>query len=203
MKLGRIIAVVAALLVVGLVALAGRATLWNDGGQHQAAAVPIGGPFTLVDHTGKTVTEQDFRGRPMLIYFGYAYCPDACPTSLAIMAQALDMLGPQGEEITPVFITVDPERDTVETVAGYVQAFHPRMVGLTGTNEQVEAAKKAWRVYSAKANVESATDYLVDHSSIIYLMGPDGSFVTHFSHGTTPEAVAEGLRRYLSGKMIS
>ena len=133
----------------------------------------------------------------MLIYFGYTYCPDVCPTSLSRNASALDILGPEGEEIVPVLITVDPQRDTPELLQSYVPHFHPRMVGLTGTTEQIADVARAYRVYFAKAEEEGASsdNYLIDHTSITYLMGPDGKFLQHFSHNAEPEAMAERLRK--------
>jgi protein SCO1/2 len=133
----------------------------------------------------------------MLIYFGYTFCPDVCPTELQAMSQAIDGLGDEAGKVTPVFITVDPERDTVEQLAGYAEHFHPRLIALTGTTEQVAAAAKAYRVYYRKVEDESTTDYMMDHSSIIYLMGPNGRFLTHFSYGTGPDKMAEKIREYL------
>lgn len=158
----------------------------------------IGGPFGLVDQRGRRVTEADFRGRWMLVYFGYTHCPDICPLGLQTMMQALDLVPPPvAERIVPVFVTVDPERDTVEAVRNYVSLFDPRLIGLTGTPEAIEAMKRAWRVYARKAEPASGPGggpgYLVDHSTFTYLMGPDGRYVTHFGHGTTPEAMAQRL----------
>ncbi len=172
-----------------------RATLAPAG----ALSPTIGGPFTLVDQNGKTVTAADFRGRFMLVYFGYTYCPDVCPTTLTTMADALDLLDGDGENVVPVFITVDPERDTPEHLKMYVNYFHPRLVGLTGTSDMVAAAAKAYRVYYAKAHQEGAAedDYLVDHLSFVFLMGPDGAFRAHFENGTGAEAMAERIREYL------
>ncbi|MFQ5618480.1 MAG: SCO family protein [Rhodospirillales bacterium] len=164
-----------------------------------AAGSTIGGPFTLVDQNGRTVTAGDFRGRFMLLYFGYTYCPDVCPTTLTTMADAIDILDGDGESIVPVFITVDPERDTPEHLKMYVNYFHPRLVGLTGTPQSVGAAARAYRIYYAKAPQGGAAgdDYLMDHSSGIYLMGPDGAFRAHFDHGTGAEAMAKRIREYL------
>lgn len=154
----------------------------------------IGGPFTLVDHNGKTVTEKDFMGKYMMIYFGYTYCPDVCPTSLTLIADAFEILGDKAEQITPVFITVDPERDDPEATKMYVEHFHDRLVGLTGSMEQVDAAAKAFKAYYAKVgDGYNDDDYAMDHSSITYLMGPDGNFVTHFGHGTEPDVIAKKL----------
>ncbi|MBF0563555.1 MAG: SCO family protein [Alphaproteobacteria bacterium] len=163
----------------------------------EAVEVKIGGSFTLVDANGKAVTDADFRGRFMLVYFGYTFCPDLCPTSLQSMAQAITLLGDKGAKVVPVFITIDPERDTPEHMKSYVAAFGPSMVGLSGTKEQTAAAASAYRVYFARVEGENGTPYLMDHSSIIYLMGPNGKFVTHFGHGVTPEAMAEKIRTYL------
>jgi len=163
------------------------------------APIPIGGPFTLVDHTGKTVTDGDFRGRYLLVFFGYTYCPDVCPTSLQTLTAALDLLGAQAEKVQPLFISVDPERDTPEALAWYVGNFHPRLIGLTGSSEQTAAAAKAYRVYYAKTQEEGAADddYLMGHSAMTYLMGPDGKYRTVFSHDVTPEEMANTLRQYL------
>ena len=165
------------------------------GAQVQTVGTPkIGGPFNLVNQDGVNVSETDFMGRYMLIYFGYTYCPDVCPTSLSEMADALDMLGPKGDKITPVFITIDPERDDANAMKTYVGYFHPRLVGLTGTVEQVKAAAKAYKAYFAKAgDGYNDDDYTMDHSSITYLMGPDGEFITHFGHGVDAEQIAEKL----------
>jgi cytochrome oxidase Cu insertion factor (SCO1/SenC/PrrC family) len=154
----------------------------------------VGGPFTLTDQHGAVVTEQDFAGRYMLIYFGYTYCPDFCPMSLSNMTQALDLLPPeQAEQVVPILITIDPERDTVEQLAEYAPLFHPRLVALTGTPEETRQAAKAYRVYFSKAGNGDGSDYLMDHSTFIYLMGPDGKYVRHFSHTATPEEIAAGI----------
>lgn len=165
----------------------------SAGGVQLAQGVVLGGPFTLVDHTGRTVTERDFAGKPMLIYFGFTYCPDVCPTELGTIAAALDAMGPAGERVTPVFITVDPERDTPEAMADYVTRFHPRMVGLTGSAEQVAQAARAYRVYFAKVQPRDSTTYLMDHSSFIYFVGPDGRVRSLFRPESTPEAIASAV----------
>ncbi len=158
----------------------------------------IGGPFTLIDHTGRRVTEKDFLGQHTLVFFGYTYCPDICPAELQVMTAALEQLGEKSKKVTPVFITIDPKRDTVEQMASYVSHFHKRLVGLTGSHEEIRAAAKAYRVYYAKVKDEgSSADYLMDHSSVVYLMGPDGKYVAHFSYGTSPDKMAEGIARHL------
>jgi protein SCO1/2 len=174
-----------------------------------AAAIEIGGPFELVAHTGETVSDATFRGKFMLVFFGYTFCPDVCPTELLVMSQALDLLGEKGEAVQPILITVDPERDTTDALADYVGNFHPRLIGLTGTEEQVAAAAKAYRAYYAKAfypasdNTEDARDgktaeaeaddYLMNHSAFTYLMGPDGGYRTVFPHKTSPEDMAKAI----------
>lgn len=158
----------------------------------------IGGPFELVGKEGKTVTDRDFRGRYMLVFFGFTHCPDICPAELQVMSAALDDLGSKADQIVPIFITVDPERDTPELVSAYVENFGPNFVGLTGSPEAIDKAAKAYRVTYQKFQEEGAGDnYSVDHSALLYLMGPDGKFVTHFPYGTSPEKMAETLRRYL------
>lgn len=172
-------------------------TLTADSPQSSFGEALIGGPFTLVDGEGTTRTDEDFRGKLMLIYFGFTYCPDVCPTELQAMGQALDQLGPKGDAVQPILISIDPERDTPEVIGQYVESFHPRMIGLTGSPEQVAAAAKAYRVYYRKATVEGASEYLMDHSSIVYLMDRQGKFLTHFSHGTSPEDMAKGIEKFL------
>lgn len=195
-----------AILLLGLAAWLGRdmiapsATSFGSATSGSGTAL-IGGPFELVDQSGATRTEADFKGRYMLIYFGYTFCPDICPTSLLSMTRALESLEESApataEQIVPIFITVDPERDTVEAMKSYAAHFHPDMVALTGSEEQVAKAAKAYRVYYAKVEDEAASDYLMDHSSFIYLMGPDGGYVSHFAHNATPDSIAESLERYV------
>lgn len=169
----------------------------SAGGIQLAQGVALGGPFTLVDHTGRTVTERDFAGRVLLVYFGYTYCPDVCPTELGTVAAALDAMGPAGERVTPVFVTIDPERDTQAGMADYVSRFHPRMIGLTGTAEQIAQAARAYRVFYAKVQPRDTTEYLMDHSSFIYLVGPDGRVRSLFRPETTPEAMAAAVAAQL------
>ena len=193
---------IAAASVVGLLIAAGIAWWQVDHAQHNLqSSVPIGGPFTLTDQTGKTVTDADYKGKYLLIYFGYTYCPDVCPTELGTMARAIDLLGVQGEKVQPLFISVDPERDTVAHLKDYVALFHPRLVGLTGTPEQVRAAAKAYRVYYGKAPAKDGKpdEYLMDHSSFLYLMGPDGRFLGVYPGGTTADRVAQDLGERIAG----
>ncbi len=158
----------------------------------------IGGPFTLTDHTGRRVTEQDFRGKHMLVFFGFTHCPDICPAELQVITAALEALGEKGEQVTPVFVSVDPKRDDVAQMAAYVSNFHPRMVGLTGSEEEIRAVAKAFRVYYAEVKDEnSAAGYTVDHSSIVYLMSPQGEYLAHFAYGTKPDAMAAKIAELL------
>ena len=188
---------VVALLILG----AGLAITWFPPGVKlpRAQGAQIGGPFTLINHRGEPVTEATFSGRHMLIYFGYSFCPDICPTSLQTMAAAYDLLSAEEQaEVEPIFITIDPERDTVEAIADYVSLFHDDMIGLTGNVEQIDAAADAYRVYHAKNVVDEGSDeYFVDHSSFYYVMGPDGRYVTHFGHDATEEEMAAGIREAL------
>lgn len=162
------------------------------------AEMDIGGPFQLVDQQGRPVTDQTFRGQYMLVYFGYGYCPDVCPTELANLTAALDILGPKADAVKPLFITVDPERDTPAFLADYVANFHPRLTGLTGTPEQIKAVAKAYKVYYAKAEQPGEADYLMDHTSFVYLMGPDGRFLSLFRGQTDPNTIAETIARFMT-----
>jgi len=203
-RLRLVLYILAGFALGGLAALAAfpeaRERLLPAGNVRSVGQALVGGPFTLTDPTGKRVTDQDFRGKFMLVYFGFTYCPDVCPTALQVMAAALDKLGPQADRITPVLITVDPERDTPAQLAMYVKSFHPRLVGLTGSPQEIDAAAKAYRVYLKKvSDPKSTAGYTMDHSSIIYVMGPDGKYRAHFTHATSPEAMAERLASMLKG----
>lgn len=155
----------------------------------------IASDFALTDHTGRRVTEADFAGRWKLVFFGYTYCPDICPTTLAYMATVLDSLGDQAERVAPLFITVDPARDTPEVMAAYVAAFHPQLIGLTGTDADVAAAAKAFRVYYERMEQADAPDgYLMAHAGYVYLMSPAGRFEAVFREGgETAEELAEEI----------
>ena len=169
----------------------------SAGGVQLPQGLTLGGPFTLTDHTGREVTERDFAGRFMLIYFGFTYCPDVCPTELGIMANALEILGPAAERITPIMITIDPERDTPALMADYVSRFHPRIVGLSGTTQQISQVARAYRVYYNRVRPPGAGDYLMDHSSFTYLVGPDGRVRQLFRPEMAPEAMAAAIQAQL------
>jgi protein SCO1 len=160
-------------------------------GTGQAA---IGGPFTLTDTTGARRTEKDFAGKPMLVYFGFTNCPDVCPSGLQTLTVALNKLGDKADRLTPLFITIDPERDTPESLAAYIKSFHPRIQALSGSPEDVQATIKTYRVYAVK--VPDASDpkrYNIDHSSFFYLMDAQGRYVKHFPHSTDAGQLAEAL----------
>ncbi len=163
------------------------------------SGIAIGGPFTLTDQTGASVTDKTYDGSYRLIYFGYTFCPDACPTELGVMAQALDAMGPAAAKVQPIFITIDPARDTAKQLAGYVPLFDKRLVGLTGTPEQIAGVAKAYKVYYAKADQPGvdAKAYGMNHSSFVYLMDPNGKFLTVFSSDTDSDKMAAEIRRYM------
>jgi protein SCO1/2 len=165
-----------------------------------SGAVAIGGAFAMVDQAGRPVTSETLKGKHLLVYFGFTHCPDICPFSLQTMTQAMEILGPIGEGVTPVFFTVDAERDTPPVMADYVANFHPRFVALTGTVEQVRAAADAYRVYFQKAKEEVPGEYMMEHSGFIYFMDRAGAYVTHFRADTTAEQMAARVRQELGPK---
>jgi len=190
----------ALLLLIGI----GGAALWlrpapESLGPTLPAGVAIGGPFSLIDETGAPVTEKTYRGRHMLIFFGFTYCPDVCPTELAKIAATLDLLGQDAQRLVPLFVSIDPERDTPEALAQYTDLFHPAIIGLTGTEAEVAAAARAFRVYYNKVKTGPEPDaYTMDHSAFVYLMGPDGGFRQLFSPQATPEQMAAAIRSHLA-----
>jgi len=195
----RAILIFAALVMVLAAGIGGFAWMGQRlAGQGGSGEALVGGPFTMTDQNGKRVTEKDFLGKHMLVFFGYTYCPDICPTELQVMMAALDQLGPEAERVQPVFVSIDPARDTPEVMKAYVENFGHRLTGLTGTPEEVAAMAKAYRAYYAKSGDTSSPDaYLMDHSSIIYLMGPDGKFRKHFAYTTDAQRLAAELREQL------
>ena len=181
-----------AVFVAMLAGLAGWALFDRAG---SASGSEIGGAFSLVDKDARPVTDRDLRGRYALLYFGYTFCPDVCPTTLNTVAAAVDLLGPAATRLTPVFITIDPRRDTPKVVGDYVAAFSPRLLGLTGTAEQVAAVTAAYRVYAAPHRTgPGPNDYTMDHTSLLYLMAPNGRFVTPVRADQTPAAMAAELK---------
>lgn len=165
------------------------------------AGAQLGGPFSLIDQDGKPVTQENFAKDYKLIYFGFTYCPAICPTELQKVARAMNELEQEAPEaaahLQPIFISVDPERDTPEVMKGYVQQFHPRLIGLTGSPEQVEAAKKAYRVFAKKVQDETMNDYTVDHSSFIYLMSPDDQLLAMYRVNDNAEDLAGDIKKHI------
>lgn len=197
-------------VILGLLLVSSLAVLLEIFGPRQNAPVVtgealVGGPFALTDSSGAGVSDGDFAGRYMLIFFGYTYCPDVCPLALQKMSMALDMLSAEEIDLAalqPIFISVDPARDTPAIMGEYVAAFHPDLMGLTGSAEDIAAVTKAYRVYygrsaGSESKESGGEDYMMDHSSVIFLMGPDGRYVDHFSAIATPGEMAERLRQLL------
>jgi len=165
------------------------ALMWNRG--------PIGGPFDLIDQNGRHRTDAEFRGKFLLLYFGYTYCPDICPTDLMAISSAINLLGTAGNEVQPIFITVDPERDTVKQLADYVSSFHPRLIGLTGAASDIRKVALAYKVFYAKIEAEHGEPYAIDHTGFIYLVGRDGKYLGFFPPGTIPERMVEIISQQL------
>lgn len=156
-------------------------------------AEDFGGPFTLTDHNGKQVTDKDYAGQWRLIYFGFTFCPAICPTELSKMTKALNAVGDKADAITPIFITVDPERDTAAVMKGYVESFHPRLIGLTGTPAQIKQVTKEYKIYYAKVDDPQMTEYTMDHSSFIYFMDPDDNLRAIFRINDDDKAMAAAI----------
>src|SRR5271170_7183675 len=185
----RAIATLVAVAVLGLVAF-----MLTSSPERRRAAL-IGGAFSLEDGAGKTVSDQTLRGKPFLVYFGYTHCPDVCPTELARIS---DILGKMGDKAIPaLFITVDPERDTPKVMQDYVSSFNPAVIGLSGTQQGVEATEKTFRVFARKGEKQPDGDYSMDHSSIVYLMDKNGAFVEAFNVERSPDEAGKDLEKYL------
>jgi len=183
-------------LVAGVLLFGIGGFLWLSASSDRPS---IGGPFTLESGAGKIVTADDFRGKYMLVYFGYTFCPDLCPTALSAMTTALQTLGATTKDLTPVFITLDPERDTPQVMRRYTAALSPKLIGLTGTPNEIAKVAREYRVYYAKHTTgPGPDDYSMDHSSIIYLMGPDGRFIAPIPADQSPAEMAADIRRLTS-----
>jgi protein SCO1/2 len=193
----------AAIAAVALVA-AGATGLFqiysSPGAVHSAQA--IGGPFKLRTGPGEIVTDRDFRDKWLLVYFGYTHCPDICPTTLAEIVQTIDLLGTAGAAVQPLFITIDPERDTPDVMDAYVKALDPRIIGLTGSSAEIAAAARSFKVHYVRAQSKSrdAREYQMEHSSFIYVVGPDGRYITLFAplSGQAPDQMALKLRELIA-----
>ena len=187
-----VIAAFAGSLIVGLVVV-----LWLLGGlQKISAPATIGGPFRLTDQNGQVITEQSMKGKPTLIFFGFTRCPDVCPPSLFELSQVLGAMGPDADRINAYIVSVDPERDTPQSMKDYLSSFDPHLKGLVGTPEATEKIEKAYRVYAKKVPLKDG-DYTMDHTALIYLMDKSGNFVSPFNIKRKPEEAAADLKRYL------
>ena len=187
-----IIAAFATSLVVGLVIM-----LWVMGGLRTVTApAAIGGPFQLTDQAGQTVTEQNLKGKPTLIFFGFTHCPDVCPTSLFEISEVLKAMGTDADRVNAWFVSVDPERDTAAAMKDYLSSFDPHLKGPSGEPQAVAKVISAYRVYARKVPLKDG-DYTMDHTALVYLMDRDGNFVAPFNLKRTPEEAAKDLKRYL------
>ena len=185
-------------VMLAVLLLGGAGFLWLSSSNGGNNPIGIGGPFTLQDGNGKTVTDKDFRGKYMLVYFGYTFCPDVCPTTLNAVADAMDKLGPAAGRIKPLFITVDPKRDTAAVVKQYTAAFGPNIEGLTGTPDEIATVAKEYRVYYAEHRTGAGpNDYSMDHSSVLYLMSPDGGFIAPVRADQSGEEIAANLKKLM------
>lgn len=166
----------------------------------------IGGAFTLTNQKGAKIDSKDLLGKPMLIYFGFSHCPAICPTDMATFTQVLKGLGADGDRISAVMVTVDPARDTPERLATFLKDFDPRIIGLTGTEAEINTVKDAYKVFAQKVEMDAAAlesmglkpdDYMMDHSTLTYLMGKDGKYVTHFPHNSNPQDIITQIQKLL------
>ncbi len=195
MRISAIVWIICVLVAVGLLAWMGTGVI-PESRRSSATSALVGGPFTLTTGQGETVTEKSYAGKYMLVYFGFTHCPDICPTGLLLIDNALDQLGDPAKRIVPLFITLDPERDTQEVVGNYISHFGNRLIGLTGTPAQVKQAADAYKVYYRKVMDEDrAGEYTIDHSGYIYLMGPDGQYLAHFPHHISESALKDELAK--------
>ena len=161
---------------------------------------PVGGPFELTDQTGRRRTDADFQGKLVVLYFGYTYCPDVCPTELQSISLALDKLGAAADTVQPLFITVDPGRDTPARLADFVSSFHPRLIGLTGSPVEIRKTAIAYRTFFAKSGATTAEHYSVDHTGFVYLIGKDGRYLGFLPPGLAPDAIADAIRARLGAE---
>ena len=182
----------------GLLLLAGG-YLWMLGGTTPPRPIGVGGPFSLTASDGAAVTDRNFRGRYMLLYFGYTSCQDVCPVTLSAVADALDVLGSRSIRVQPLFVTVDPQRDTPDVLRRYVATFTPRLLGLTGTQSQIRQIEQSYRVSSAvHPTGPGSAGYTMDHSSVLYLIGPDGRFLAPIRADEGGQEMANDIARHLS-----
>lgn len=183
--------------VVGAAGLGGALVqLSGAGGRTATQGSTVGGPFTLVDQDGRTVTEAEMKGKPHLVFFGFTHCPDICPTTLYDISQALAAMGPDAAKTGVLFVTVDPARDTPEAMKAYLQSFSPGIKGLTGSQAQVDAMVKAYKVFVRKQPLANG-GYTMDHTAVIYLMDRNGDFVAPVNLKRPPQQVADEIRAYV------
>ncbi len=186
------------LAAVVLLAWVGRDLFPEKPGEIGSGTALINGAFSLTGANDQPVTEHDFRGKYILVYFGYTHCPDICPTTLLLMQNVISHMQPRSRDIQPIFISIDPERDTPKVASDYASHFGPDMIGLSGTPEQIKAVAENFKIYYSKVEAkDSALGYMMDHSGFIYLMGPDASYLTHFPHNVSERELEEGLRKYV------
>jgi protein SCO1/2 len=185
-------------LLLAVLLLGAGGFLWLSSNGGGGGPLGIGGPFTLQDGNSKQVTDKDFRGKYMLVYFGYTFCPDVCPTTLNAVADAMDKLGPAAARVQPLFITVDPKRDTPAVVKQYAAAFGPNIEGLTGTPDEIANVAKEYRVYYAEHRTgPGPDDYSMDHSSVLYLMSPTGGFIAPIRADQSGDEIAANLKKLM------
>lgn len=177
------------LFTAGIFLITGRAS------PPVSVASAVGGPFRLTDHDGKPISDETLKGKPFLVFFGFTHCPDICPTTLFEVSEIMTKLGPDADKVNALFVTVDPERDTVETMKDYLGSFDPHLRGVSGSPQDIEKMLKAYRVYYKKVPTEGG-DYTMDHTALVYLMDKQGRFVAPFNMKRTPEAAAEDLKKY-------
>jgi protein SCO1/2 len=196
----RVVRIALSTLLVAVLALgwmwysAGQQTTIAKNDENVEAPVLIGGPFTLTNQDGQRVTDKDFRGRYLLVFFGYTYCPDTCPTTLSMLSSVLDKLGPDADKVAPVFITVDPDRDSAASLKSYLKSFDRRFIGLRGSAAETAAVAKAYRVFYRKRPLPG-NDYAMDHTSLIYLMNPDGKFEGDYAPTESADMIAADLTK--------
>jgi protein SCO1/2 len=191
--------IISGLVVLVATIIIGGAALYRLSGFSVPSTPTIGGPFSLVDGSNKTVTDRSFRGKWEMIYFGYTFCPDACPTALNTVAETLQQLGPLADKVQPVFITIDPKRDTPEVMGNYVKNFDPRIVGLTGSPQEIDAVAKEFRIYyAAHKTGDGPDDYLMDHSSVIIVVDPNGRFAGVIAADLPADRMTAKIRQFLS-----
>lgn len=203
----RTFGLVIAALVACFGALGWAVAIWNENVEPASVESSAQGPgitsdFELVDQNGRTVRDEDFPDKWQLVFFGFASCPDICPTTLDTVTTALEQLGPEAGKLQPFLMTVDPERDTSAVLKDYLSSFDSRILGLTGTAEQVQAATRSFRVYASKRPLEDG-DYTMDHSTFIYLMNPAGDYVKHFGAQTNPSDMAKAIREAMNDQEVS